>query len=925
MVLCCELNNVGLKLSHFAQSQDTSARLDPYEWPLLAISADRGSPGVCGLQFLQRVELLNVDETWDMNHSAWDDEKNTIGDMGDRGWMLLMLMTVNVMSGPWRSDARYQLSCSALQRLWEERRPHEVPLFIASAGNIADELDIPRNDPDLLEQCWRSMLCSGPLGRKGYICNLNRFYGFVEVGLDELVRRRCWHQMAFITLYVSLESDFLAGAKVKQFRARSSAAREAEATGGSSTDARRPGAEDQGIRAAAGNAYSLAALMRSDEYNMWKWRIITLAGEATKRWQGIMNSKLRGVSETGPWLRAQMKGDFMNTMSTVVAAICQEGRLVEIGFTMPTSDPLVGFPDGDMHMQDSMASYFARYCLHLVGNRIKRELWLLRGWPSRSQLFLDGEDQALRGLACLRSDWERYKALETYHAETLCTTAAEFLARSVFALVPVQQLIGIAQKEDWVCTPKFQEWLRVRGQRILQTQLAEDAFNREKCAARASSTTRNGREHLAYHTLIQSDLLKKVHHYDSVVADGGLVSERGLCLTPSAFRPLYKNMSVQCRGLVGYNQKTAWHSSAANRLMRPHSDLSTLEEAARAEQWHALPNLWMACLMAIEHNIVVRRRQGEDTWGPWLLPLKEIPDSSCVFWTVQEFSKEEVGVWYQPARVSDAQPILSPVFDVSEWQARRIEWLSPMGQAAKMGLTRLVTGAGFGIRARAMGEVDTLLRISARQAFWKLPLPMIEKWCKSLHVEFLPGSGLFDTLWQVVKHILSTTDEETLTILQGRLDKSHHSDSNVYDDLIEMDETMVALDPSDQQDLIAEQSKGKAASANCQEFVSAFVRKRNVVRPRPAEPARPRKGGGRKIKGALAGGGGALHLPEGDLLHCDLKPLCPAGGGSCGEQTNRVRGRAITHHSHAWARVGACMDTDGRRFWFLEICGRSTC
>ena len=194
---------MGLKLSDFAQPADHNLRADPFTWPLCGISADRGSPGVSALQFLQRVERLNVDEHWDLNHGAWDSEKTAIADVGDRPWLLLMLMTVNAMSGPWSSDARFQRSWAAMCQLWQQKRPHDMPLFMAAIGPIADELSIPRDDPGLPEKAWNAVLLAGPLGRKGYICNLNRFYGFIEVGLHELVRRRTWHQLAFITAWVA--------------------------------------------------------------------------------------------------------------------------------------------------------------------------------------------------------------------------------------------------------------------------------------------------------------------------------------------------------------------------------------------------------------------------------------------------------------------------------------------------------------------------------------------------------------------------------------------------------------------------------------------------------------------------------------------------------------------------------------------------
>ena len=437
----------------------------------------------------------------------------------------------------------------------------------------------------------------------------------------------------------------------------------------------------------------------------------------------------------------------------------------------------------------------------------------------------------------------------------------------------VQQLVAIAQREAWVFTDKFRASVDRRCRRVLQTQIAEDGFNREKAQAR-SVATRIGREHLAFKALIESDVLGDVHHHDVIAPQGGLVPERGLKMPKQASRPLVRDMSVDCDGMVSYQAKTTWHSAPAEGLMRPYADLATIAEAVRCDTWPMLRSLWFGALMSLNHHIVVRRKSGDGPWGPWLLPLQDMRNSCCLFWPMVELRHDDI-TWFEPSRDVDLSRMLIPVWNVSDWQAWRVEWLSPVGQRVSRGLDRASAGAHWRIRAHPTGKAENLLRVAARCGFWRLSLQFLQKLMEFEHVDAGAGAGLFDVLWGLVQHILGTTDEETLGVLSARLDVSSHSTANVYDDLLACDEAMAALDRNDQQELDQEQKKARAAETSCVEFRQCSVQKRTSLWPkaasRPKRAARP--GRGRPNAGAER-----LALPHGDLLQPDLKPLCPPGG-----------------------------------------------
>ena len=161
-----QLRSFGLGLGHFQLRMKLAERGDPYNWPLLSLTPDRATTGICAIHWLQRVKYMNIDEVYDMNRSAWDDEKLAVSQVGDKAWLLLMLLTVNVMSGPWSSDARYAQSCQALQRMWGRAQPHRVPIFMAKLGFIAEEMKEPSSQEDLAEVCWNRFSLMVPFDPK---------------------------------------------------------------------------------------------------------------------------------------------------------------------------------------------------------------------------------------------------------------------------------------------------------------------------------------------------------------------------------------------------------------------------------------------------------------------------------------------------------------------------------------------------------------------------------------------------------------------------------------------------------------------------------------------------------------------------------------------------------------------------------------
>ena len=826
--------NVGLSLRLFQLPFDPQQRKDPYEWPLLSLAIDRHPTGVSGIGWMQRMARLNIDETYDLSHGTWDDEKLAVSQCGDKAWLLLMLLAVNCMSGPWSSDLRYQECCETLQRVWETMRPSEIPLLTAVVGDIADELQLPRTEPDLEKKCWHAVVTDGPLKAKGYICNLNRFHGFTDCGLHDIPR---WHQRSLVLQLVNLEKkNFFTNIASTQFHLRAAAS--SHETGGvnsTTTSSKRESEADRGVRVGAGNAFRVAGLLYSDITNLWKWRILVEVGQPNKKWQGESNKLLRSTKETAKWVRAQQYGAFMKAVCDIGLSFARPRTLNSVGFLLPGALDVVA-RDGDVFFQNDLAKHMVKYCMHLAANRFKRELWLLRGWPSTSAQWCSGSTKGGEAVETLKKDFDNFQRLLAEKEARGSDALAQMCERSLFHVPSVQQLVAICQKEGWVWNQRMEKWADSRWSKILQSQLAEDGFNCAKQGARCQ-LTRTGREHLAYRDLIEGKTISQQHKFFDIQHGTSALPHGDSCLPRQAFRPVYKSLSVETGGplgLVSFSQKTKWWSTSVPRLMQPVADLVASELLKSENAWDSAQHMWLSCFMAVEHSIMVKRTsaRGGVVEDIWFLPLDVIDGSLALFWPLRAAGLTQDGCTLLEPAPGIASLTMLPVYDLNQWVARPIEWLSPIGQCDAKAMPD-VREKPWSIRAKTTGDGDTLLRVGARHAFWSFSVPLLRKLRDHAMADVEPAGGdLFDLMWAMLARCLPEAEEsQILDIMSLRLQDDTHAGTTVYDELILAEEGPVGLTPQEAQDLHEERSKLVTARSAAGTFARRYSGKYNEIRP----------------------------------------------------------------------------------------------
>lgn len=545
-----------------------------------------------------------------------------------------------------------------------------------------------------------------------------------------------------------------------------------------------------------------------------------------------------------------------------------------------------------------MASAFSQYALLLVGNRLVRELWMF-GWPTRSVLLCSEEvGEETITLQDLSADLGAHRMLETSFKNREVAGLDNIAERSVFDLLPVKQLYLAAARTGWVLTPELQAWAQARFRKVIMSQLVEDSFNRMKLSSR-QQLNRTAREVLHYKHLAESPVLDEVHHFSAVPWGAGTSQPPQQDVGRDTFHAKVASMSIKTDGLVSLNPKATWYSPAANRLSVCHADVWVRRQALKESQGLTrIRKLWLGVFMKLQHCLIVRTKAGStagDEFGPWLLPLKYLPDSGCVFWDTTVKRSASGGYYVLPSFSPGPEPIIHAVWDLNAWECMEIKWVSPAGQAAK-GVTRSDFGS-WGVKAEVMSPPMSLMQAGARSAFWEFDKPLLDKLCQEFGITVPPGSSIFQTLLAMVSTTLDLEEEAALEILGRRLDVATGAGTNL-EDFLELEEAAACLDEGDRKELVEEQRKIATQVSVCRNFKEAWRMKRKDISEAKAKAVAKSSGGRGRAK-AKAKAVPKRPLPAGLIDQSQARVLCPPGGHIWRANT----GHAWQGHYRPYSRI----------------------
>ena len=117
-------------------------------------------------------------------------------------------------------------------------------------------------------------------------------------------------------------------------------------------------------------------------------------------------------------------------------------------FKLPTDDKEWAPNDSDTLARDDgmVAQIMAMLAAGIVGHRLKRQLYILRGWPGRCAFFLGGAESQRQALACWRADVAAYEVFRAGSGHVAgCKAIAD---RCLSQDVATEQIMDILRVEE---------------------------------------------------------------------------------------------------------------------------------------------------------------------------------------------------------------------------------------------------------------------------------------------------------------------------------------------------------------------------------------------------------------------------------------------------------------------------------------------
>lgn len=898
----------GLSLQHF-QAPRGGHSTPPFTWPRLVLSLDQGSDNLAMAHALQYGESfdLNLSVFWDFSHAGWNDVRASLKACGRWGWFLVSMVAFNSLHGPWAECGFYEKMRAGANEylLMLSREGTDCPLLSfyleeilvesgdlgghagtdASRRVVKERLGVPARNPRVLSFghciCVCTM-CVSPLPlvtlfvqelaefdglqRVGAKISLNRFFGAVTKFRTEMSTR--WHRYLLLLSYRAIAVGEMTGASITGAVAKR--IRSAQPGGGVGSSMKAGDSELQRLRAACKNTMDLACAFLGDKQNLVTWWIIEVVGRPSSEWHSRQNTQLRSSSSSLTWLLQQLSGDFNSMLRHTLEPLFVATGVACMRFSvLSTKFEQSLFPEHPyVAEQNENAQFALDYAMALVGNRLWRTWWLLRGWPSRfSRMASERDEDRQAVLQELRVDYELFKKLPEYAFHPL---AVAFAKRSVFKTAACRQLVACAEEEGWQPTPRLVELARSHASGVISSQVVEDGFHVMR-SAESDGKNRSMSNHRRFDCLVSSDMLQTRHHYAPLEWRSQAPPQREP-LPPSCFHPksTCKGSGLDLNQIASFKSQPEWFSPSVDNVSLPSLDLCVIRFLHRNQQWDKIGQLWKVGLFSGSGIMLHSLRNPHE---PWFFALKVVGGLGLFAWPAREVRTLNGQPLFEPDLSSAAAPQLIFVTDDTDWEARVVECKAPLWAWLQEPSSR---DQSSGKDAKLMcvgGPPQPLLKLAARHAFFSLDKAFMLKISNDLDAGVSATGSAYSVCFELVRFILSCDEDEALKVCAQRVWKQGPSPTS---DILDVQEAEDLFDHEERREVARVKesaSRGHAEHDSWKREHSRRVQER-VTATAKAKAKSQASGGRARGRHAVAA---PRPLPAGELSQAQVKAFCPPG------------------------------------------------
>ena len=593
---------------------------------------------------------------------------------------------------------------------------------------------------------------------------------------------------------------------------------------------------------------NLGIVMLGDVDNKIRQRIIMTGTMPTRVWHGVCSSKTRSVDENYNWALGQAKGGYWDHLVETLSVWSDLEKISFCGMcvSLSAADLDRQLEDPFFSEQDDWATMLGTYTLNLCGHRLRRTLWLLRGWPAKAILMSDAE-AGPSAVELFKADEARFNdvvaPLTSRHGRTM-------QRRSVFKQPAVTQISKVLQINGWDCNRDGAHSFFMRRSRagMVTTLVAEESFKRQRIEQDKGYNNECAEERTWLALLNRHGIMSNEHRYKPV--PDTLNVSRATRFTKDVYYPTVKGNGHPSglTGVAGFASSPAWFSPTPFSMNAIYGDLEVSAFCERTEQLDVIDHSFLATLLRSPNLIV--RREGSCVN---MFSLGDVAGQSGLGWPAgvgSDFLNGGVErLYYWPlldaALVRELNWIV--VVNINEWRATPFRFASParmMREALEHhGDANLVPGDRKQILAIATGPEDTLLRTVALNCVAGLALDFLVRLARFLGCEG-PVDTMFNVCSTLLLFIFPGEDEGWyLNILEKRL----WTTAPNIEELLAVDAALDVLAPDDRHKLESEQSKQSSHEVSKRAYRDSYSRRRQAHRERA--------GGGEGSGGGGAGGG----------------------------------------------------------------------
>ena len=830
----------GLKYLSVAPGSE-ACKSPPLTWPAASLCTDAGPDLIAALHFLTRHSsmCMNLGYVPDLNHLAWNAAKRALKSSRLWGHQLLMLLNFIMRHGPFSQSARLQQCREGWQEYLQLAEPSRCPLYIDLLPKLLRDRHrlSEASREGIAEELWEELNQSQAWERAGTPVNLNRWFALIAEGRED---DRYWHERYLAQLYTCIECDLMHGKKFKEMLAAKDSRpirMDVEGIEGEKNMMKDQTAEGRSLKNSCANLLVVSTMARSDPHNQDVERMVFTIMEPLESWTRGANVELRSAEASLPWVEKQLvEGCFFDMLNATWKHMRSWGSLSSFGFmtgsmgmeaqlAAPTAAADQAISDrlhGEVVVQEEFAAQLGDLCLSIALEVTQSWLWMLIGWPQRAVLWLGpGAEAEISQFLRDASHFEKLQARVLDGA----TEHKELVDRSIFKLMPVQQLLQALRQTGGAVTQDLRQFLQHKFARFMQSQVAEDGFNICRKVETLAQNKKAPVQTLCM-TMFSDGLLAKRHHFCEV--EGSYTSHRmGFTSFPDdAFEasmqrppgdPVYSD-------IASASAKTDWWKCKSHSLPAVYADLALLrmlyEDTAFTAQ--DLSSRWMS--MLLRGNQLVKRLSKPVAAGAadtWYFAMGDSLGSACLLWPAVQHCLPgcPAATYFIPAVLD--KPVFSVVVNMQDWVSWPYCWRSPLWQWLEHPAARLAGAEVFQeVRAFvATPSPRTLLESAASAGFWDIGVTSLRALQSKLGFESGGDQKLFAVLLSLILGCLGCSKDKALNIISVRLGRMGCNKAVGAAELLALDDGLELFTPEDKKQIEDEQRAQRNSEDSFQDLL----------------------------------------------------------------------------------------------------------